>query len=451
MPFLSYDLKKKLEVKLVKKSSKARATAPGSYRDLENQLSRAITSKYRSNSMNKADVGSYPVDIIPDSPVTSGKVVIEDYSANTYYEVPFSTDEDGNYTLGDEVEVQQTLTYESVKSSVLAVEKAKDHVMFTGTVLIPGEPDCDFENGEEPLTEEQVAKMAHEFITNYRIVDKNHDYFQTGKEVGQPVESWLLEEPQVLKNIKGEEREYPKGTWIVKSKITDPETMKLAEKGQVAYSVTALSKNIAEQLKAAGKSRTLIKDLEDPVGYTVSLVKNPCVDNSCSAKAAIKAGRALSKDNKSSLTKARDIINNLLNLDSKNDIKPKGDETVTDEGSKKDGLTVEDVTKAVQKAVEPFDTRLKELEGKSEKADTQKCPKCKATCPSDAKFCPSCGAKLTNSGAGKSDEENNDDGTQQAGTKSLTNNDTGGKPQPAVKSVYEETGRDALGIKIMKN
>lgn len=62
-----------------------------------------------------------------------------------------------------------------VKSNILAVEKKKDHVLFTGTALIPGEPDCDAPNGEELLTAEKVARIAHEFM-NYRIIDKEHEF-----------------------------------------------------------------------------------------------------------------------------------------------------------------------------------------------------------------------------------------------------------------------------------
>ena len=206
--------------------------------------------------------------------------------------------------------------FKTLKSRVLSVKKSKDHVLFTGTVLIPGEPDCDYENGEEILTPEKVAKMAHEYLLNYRLVDKDHNFFQTHKTVGAPVESYLLPEPRVMKNIEGVEREYPAGTWVVKSMITDPELMKKAENGQIAYSVTALSKKDAEKLHAARKDRVLIKDLEDPIGFTVSLVENPCVDNSCSVKndsVVVKEGRAISKQNRNVLEKARDLINELIN------------------------------------------------------------------------------------------------------------------------------------------
>jgi hypothetical protein len=206
--------------------------------------------------------------------------------------------------------------FKTLKSRVLSVKKSKDHVLFTGTVLIPGEPDCDYENGEEILTPEKVAKMAHEYLLNYRLVDKDHNFFQTHKTVGAPVESYLLPEPRVMKNIEGVEREYPAGTWVVKSMITDPELMEKAEKGQIAYSVTALSKKDAEKLHAARKDRVLIKDLEDPIGFTVSLVENPCVDNSCSVKndsVVMKEGRAISKQNRNVLEKARDLINELIN------------------------------------------------------------------------------------------------------------------------------------------
>ena len=98
--------------------------------------------------------------------------------------------------------------------------------------------------------------------------------------MGDPVESYLLDAPKVMKNIKGEEREYPAGTWVVKSKITDPEMMEAALKGEIAYSVSVLSKEDADKVMASLKSRVLIKDINNPVAFTLTLTKNPCVDNS---------------------------------------------------------------------------------------------------------------------------------------------------------------------------
>lgn len=299
--------------KISKQSNKKRPTAPGSLQETEERLSVAITDKFRQDSETKYDISSYPVDIIPENPIKTGNLIIKNYEDGRNYKSAFSTDENGNYVLGDAEEVHPTVNYETVpNSTALSAVKSKDHVLFTGTVLIPGEPDCDYGNGEEPLTVQKVAGIAHSFL-DYRIVDKEHNYFNTGEEIGKPVESYLLDEPRTMKNIAGEEREYPEGTWIVKSKITDPDTMKKALKGEVAYSVTALEEDTAKALQSSTKSRVLIKDIKNPVGFTVTLTENPCVDNSCSAKSDPAA--AMKSNDKSIVEKARDLLNNLLDGD----------------------------------------------------------------------------------------------------------------------------------------
>lgn len=345
-------------------------------------------------------------------------MIVEDYGLNQYLEVPFSIDKDALVILGQETEVQQKLTYEAMKSSVLSVEKAKDHVMFTGTVLIPGEPDCDAENGEDPLTAQKVASIAHSFW-DYQIVDKNHEYLTTGEEIGKPVESWLLEEPKVMKNVYGVDREYPEGTWIAKSKITDPDMMEKALKGELAYSVTALSKAAAEELKVSGKSRVLIKDLTDPVGFTLSLVKNPCVDNSCSAKsaAAMKAGKVISNQNKSVLEKARDLINGLLET-ANNDVN--GGNNMSGENKSEKSEETEFVTKSELKETE--DRILEAIKGKEE--DPKKSEKSE-----------------------EKDEEKKSEKSEEKkgpGSKAMKNHDDG-KDQPAFKSVESYMGRNHRG------
>lgn len=334
-------------------------------------------------------------------------------------------------------------------SSVLSVIKAKDHVMFTGTVLIPGEPDCDAENGEDPLTAQKVASIAHSFW-DYQIVDKNHEYLTTGEQIGKPVESWLLEEPKVMKNVYGVEREYPLGTWVAKSKITDPDMMEKAIKGELAYSVTALSKDAAEQLKVAGKSRVLIKDLKEPVGFTLSLVKNPCVDNSCSAKsaAAMKAGKVISNQNKSVLEKARDLINGLLETGNENNVNNGGD-SMSEKEKKSEKSEEEFVTKS------DLDEKFESLKTELLAEKAAKC-KCGATPGADDKFCAACGtkvgvpAKKDKEEAEKSEKsEKKKEEDQGHGSKAIKNHDNGQEPA-AFKSIESYMGRNRRGKPLKK-
>lgn len=394
-----------------------------SFEEIREKIRTAVKDKF--NTGTTSDV--WPMRLEPDPPVTKGTTVVEDYNEGKYFRIPFTL-KDGEIDLGESVEVERTESFTAIKSRVLAVEKGKDHVMFTGTVLIPGEPDCDFENGETPLTKETVAKMAHEFLLNYRIVDKDHNYFMTNKSVGDPVESWLLDEPKVMKSIDGEDRVYPEGTWVCKSKITEPESMKKAEKGEVAYSVTALPKEKADEFIQSVKSRVLIKDLDDPVGFTISLVENPCVNNSCSAKdASMKAGRSISKQNKSVLEKARDLLNNLISqaeagINGGDDVTEKSKKEEKSEKSDKDNEYVtksdfEDFKKDVLKAIKGKEDEEGEP-GKSEKSrEKEKSEK------SDEK------------GSGES--------------KALKNHDTG-KEEVSYKSIESYMGRNKRGRPLKK-
>lgn len=174
-----------------------------------------------------------------------------------------------------------------VKIVTNIVTKEKDHVLITAPVLVPGEEDCDFSRGEEPLSAEKVEKMAHAYL-DYRVVEKNHEYLETKKNIGSPVESWITREPMSLKNIDDEVNEYPPGTWMATTKITDKESMIKAEKGEYrGYSVTALEKDFADSLISAKSSAAdLIKDIDNPVGFGIALVRNPCVGSAkiCSIK-----------------------------------------------------------------------------------------------------------------------------------------------------------------------
>jgi hypothetical protein len=155
--------------------------------------------------------------------------------------------------------------------------KDEDERLVTAPVLLPGCKDCDFENGENVLTEKQVQNIAFGYM-EHRIVDQNHDYNTTKQSRGYPVESWLLREPTTLHLVSGKTVTYPRGTWMATSKVTDDETWEDVKNGTYkGYSVTAIPKEIADKLKNSSKARVLIKDLDDPVGYTISICKEPCV------------------------------------------------------------------------------------------------------------------------------------------------------------------------------
>lgn len=301
--------------------------------------------------------------------------------------------------------------------------------------MIPGEPDCDYNNGEKIFTPEEIAEFRESY-KNYGIIDEEHTFLENNEKVGEPIEDYLLPGATKMTNIHGEEREYPRGTWVVKTKITDPDLMIKAEKGEIAYSPTVIPEEKAEALMAA-KGRTLIKDVPNPVVYTLSLTTHPCIDNSCSVKAAIKEGRSISKENKTILEKARDIIDSLISPKGSNG----GDNVTKNEPNKDEN---EFVTKS---DLEKFGEDLvKEIVEKSKPTPKAvKCTECKHKLTESDKFCPECGDKIsTTKKKDKSKKSEKSEDEDKSKSKAIKNHDDG-KQDTAFKSIEFYSGRDLKG------
>ena len=155
-----------------------------------------------------------------------------------------------------------------------------NELLFTAPVMIPGEADCDFHRGEKPFTADEIRNIA-EAYKNYGIVEKDHDYLFTHQTVGVAEKSWITDTPMTLKYIDGEETVIPAGTWMATTRITDPTTIKRALAGEfTGYSPTVLNRELAQKIhetsmkSSAGK---IIHDIDDPVGFAISLVKSPCL------------------------------------------------------------------------------------------------------------------------------------------------------------------------------
>ena len=388
----------------------------------------------------------------------------------------------------------------------MIVIKDEEKRLITAPVLIPYCADCDAKRGEKQLSPTEIQSISHEYMANYRIVDKMHDFFQTGQDVADVVESWQLRQPTTFKNVFDEEKTYPAGTWMATTRVNDDTTWDKVKKGEYnGYSVTALSKNVAQQLASAksidaiqisNKERVLIKDLEDPVGYTISIVDRPCVYDakfvSVKSDSAEKAGRRFSDATFGKLRKfydnAKDSLDGIKTLidaaeteRSKVEVQSgginKSEEIEVDKDElkgifKEELKPVNDAVEAIKSDVEnlkkgakqdpPEDEKGKD-KGGSSKADTQTCAKCKAENPADAKFCSACGAKLGESDKSDETEDETDDpvnkrldaienklGIKSEGNHIKGQDGEGGNPTPATKSLYEESGRDALGIPIRK-
>lgn len=170
-------------------------------------------------------------------------------------------------------------------------------IHLTAPVMIPGAKDCDWINGEPPLTREQIRRFAKTY-EKYGFIDHEHGLTRNGERIGEPVDSFLLTEDTTMHLIDGSMKSYPRGSWFVTSHITDPKAIELAlGGGYTGYSASVFTKSRADEYLTALKSEpdtplpcsckdvsssgnSLIKDVPDPVVLSVSLVKSPCLHDS---------------------------------------------------------------------------------------------------------------------------------------------------------------------------
>ena len=163
--------------------------------------------------------------------------------------------------------------------------------------MIPGAHDCDYENGEPPLTTEQIRRFAQSY-EKYGFIDHEHGLTRNGERIGEPVKSFLLTEDTTMTLLDGSLKSYPRGSWFVTSHITNPEAVQTAlGGGYTGYSASVFTKSRADEYLAALKSdnstplpcsckdvsssgNSLIRDVPDPVVLSVSLVKSPCLHDS---------------------------------------------------------------------------------------------------------------------------------------------------------------------------
>ena len=169
-------------------------------------------------------------------------------------------------------------------------------LLLTAPVLIPFAKDCDFKNGEEPLTREQVRAFKESY-DKYGFVDHEHGLTKDGRKIGQPSKSIILDHDTTFTIYDGSTKTYPEGTWMLTTQLTDEEAISEALEGYyTGYSPSILPRSSADKYLAALKAgkedecscknqvssmgNSLIKDVPDPVVLSVSLTRQPCLHES---------------------------------------------------------------------------------------------------------------------------------------------------------------------------
>jgi hypothetical protein len=166
-------------------------------------------------------------------------------------------------------------------------------INLTAPVLIPNAKDCDYHNGELPLSESQIRAFKESY-DKYGFVDHEHGLTRDGRKIGEPSNSIILDQDTTFTLYDGTTQTYPNGTWMLTTHITDEEAISEAMKGYyTGYSPSILPKASADKYLEALKSKgscscknissmgnSLIKDVPDPVVLSVSLTKQPCLHES---------------------------------------------------------------------------------------------------------------------------------------------------------------------------
>ena len=166
-------------------------------------------------------------------------------------------------------------------------------INLTAPVLIPNAHDCDYHNGETPLTREQIMAFKKSY-DKYGFVDHEHGLTRDGRKIGEPSTSIILDQDTTFTLYDGTSKTYPMGTWMLTTHITDETAIVEAMKGYyTGYSPSILPRASADKYLAALKANgecscknissmgnSLIKDVPDPVVLSVSLTKQPCLHES---------------------------------------------------------------------------------------------------------------------------------------------------------------------------
>ena len=238
--------------------------------------------------------------------------------------------------------------------------------ILTAPVLIPNTPDCTYNQGEPVLSEEKVKQLATSF-NKYGIIDYEHQFNKKNtlgykKQVGSVIDSWLIPEEETIKGLDGVPRTYPKGTWFLSTRITDPKVIKEFDTGKIkGFSSTTVNKTFADNV--ATKSKTLIKDIKNPVVMTVSVTASPCVYGAKFCKVAYKHEPINEVNNMENDKLFKKIGNFFLNLNEE------GEEVTADKSEEKTEEQKEQEQKPEEKTEEPEEKKEEVPEETANKAD----------------------------------------------------------------------------------
>lgn len=148
---------------------------------------------------------------------------------------------------------------------ILKVDEEKRIV--TGVVYEPDTPDTH----DEFMTAQEIEKAAHQFLKDYRNIDKQHD-FTSGQ--GEVVESWIAKSDTTVG-----EQQIREGTWLMSVHVPDDEIWSEIKKGNITgFSMGGVGERVKQVTKSESEQATgLLKILKDFFGGNIQ--KGAMADN----------------------------------------------------------------------------------------------------------------------------------------------------------------------------
>lgn len=175
----------------------------------------------------------------------------------------------------------------------------------TGPILLPNTPDCDYANGEQPLTDTKIDILLTTF-KDYNIIDYNHEFTDNQSTyylstVGDLIRVFKTDKEVTFTDLSDNTITVPEGTAWATVDITNPEVeQEINDKEIVAFSVSVAEQADAETIistynasiknvsikkvvdlqeihERVSNKRTNISDFTTPHMFSISVVKFPCV------------------------------------------------------------------------------------------------------------------------------------------------------------------------------
>lgn len=155
---------------------------------------------------------------------------------------------------------------------ILKVDEEKRIV--TGIVY---EPDVLDAHGEF-MTADEIEKSAHQFLKDFRNIDKQHDFVASETEV---VESWITKEDGKLG-----EQEVKKGTWLLSVHVPDDDTWGEIKKGELTgFSMGGVGERVEHIEKSEADQATgLLRLLKNFFGVGNNQVQKGMMADAYNAK-----------------------------------------------------------------------------------------------------------------------------------------------------------------------